>query len=168
MPTHPLPWTLVVALANNGVIGRNNELPWKLSSDLQRFKAMTLGHCLVMGRKTYTSIGRPLPGRQTIIVSRGGFQVDHPAVTVVSDLVEVNPAVEPGRQVMVVGGAQLYAAALPLCQQLWLTRVLADIDGDTFFPEIDWTEWTMTSSEFTPADARNDWPTEFQIWDRLN
>lgn len=167
MPSDPLPWTLVVALANNGVIGRNNELPWKLSSDLQRFKALTLGHCLVMGRKTYSSIGRPLPGRQTIVVSRGGFQVDHPAVKVVNDLVQVNAAVEPGRQVMVVGGSQLYTAALPLCQQLWLTRVLADIAGDTYFPEIDWSAWNLISSESVPADARNEWPTEFQIWARV-
>ncbi len=167
MLTDPLPWTLIVALANNGVIGRNNELPWKLSSDLQRFKAMTLGHCLVMGRKTYISIGRPLPGRQTIVVSRKGFQVDHPAVTVVTGLFEVNAVVEPGRQVMLVGGSQLYAAALPICQQLWLTRVLADIDGDTYFPEIDWSQWSLTKSEFLPADARNEWPTEFQTWARV-
>ncbi len=167
MPPASPTWTLVVAMANNGVIGRDNGLPWKLRSDLLRFKARTMGHCLVMGRKTYESIGRPLPGRQTIVVSRSGFEVSEPAIAVVASLQEVAPRVDPGRQIMVVGGAQLYAAALPLCDSMWITRVLANVDGDTYFPTVDWSHWRMVSTEFVDADERNELASEFQEWQRV-
>ena len=159
-------WILVVAIARNGVIGRENSLPWKLSRDLQRFKAMTMGHCLLMGRKTYQSIGRPLPGRQTIVVSRTGYDPGDSAITVIPDVAQVAEHVQPGRRVMVVGGAQLYAAALPRCGTMWITRVEVDIAGDTFFPELDWSQWQLQSSESFTADANNQWPSEFQVWRR--
>ncbi len=159
-------WTLVVAVANNGVIGRGDDLPWKLSSDLRRFKRLTMGHCLLMGRKTFQSIGKPLPGRQTIVLSRSNLRLPFPEVTVVPDLDSVAGKLEPGRQVMVVGGAQLYAAAIARCSELWLTRVLADVEGDVYFPEIDWTQWRQVSSEACAASERDEWPTEFQIWNR--
>lgn len=158
-------WVAVVAVANTGVIGRGQTLPWKMSSDLQRFKRMTMGHCLLMGRNTFESIGRPLPGRQTLVLSRSGFR--SPAgVQVVRDLEEVAAHVEPGRRVMVVGGAQIYAIALPYCSTIWLTRVLADIDGDVYFPSIDWTQWRQESCEAVAASERDQWPSEFQIWKR--
>lgn len=167
--TEPQPWTLVVAMAQNGVIGRDNSLPWRLKGDLQRFKRLTMGHCLLMGRKTYDSIGRPLPGRQTIVLSR---QTDNVAagmaagVAVAASLEQVSDLVEAGREVMVVGGAQVYQLVLPRCQRMLITRVTAEIDGDTFFPQVDWTEWTLVSSESFPADADNQWPCELQIWER--
>lgn len=157
-------WTLVVAMSRNGVIGRDNALPWKLSSDLKRFKSMTMGQCLLMGRKTFESIGGPLPGRQTIVLSRAGLESALPPVTVVSDLSQVAECVEPGRRVMVVGGAQIYAAALPACDTLWITRVLVDVEGDTYFPPVEWSQWQLASSEAVAADAQNQWPSEFQIW----
>ncbi len=140
-------WTIVVAVARNGVIGNQGELPWKLSSDLKRFKRMTMGHCLLMGRKTYDSIGRPLPGRQTIVLSRAtGLQSSSDTttaagVTYVADVDAVSRHVEAGRQVMVVGGAQIYSATLPYCSTIWLTRVHADVEGDVMFPTIDWSQW---------------------------
>jgi dihydrofolate reductase len=123
-------WIAVVAIARNGVIGNQGGLPWRLSSDLKRFKQLTMGHCLLMGRKTYESIGRPLPGRQTIVLSRSGFRAPVPNVACVASAEDVSALVEPGRKVMVVGGAQIYQATLPFCSEIWLTRVLADVAGD--------------------------------------
>ncbi len=165
-------WTLVVAVARNGVIGRADALPWKLRSDLQRFKRMTMGHCLLMGRKTYDSIGRPLPGRQTIVLSRNAVQSSQSSPSKISDpiyvreLSDVAHCVEPGRRVMVVGGAEVYRATLGYCSTIWLTRVLADVEGDTFFPELDWEQWQLDSSEFMEAGEHDQWPTEFQVWHR--
>lgn len=161
-------WTLIAAVAENGIIGRNDSLPWRLSSDLQRFKRMTMGHCLLMGRKTYQSIGKPLPGRQTIILSRTGFSVDDPMVAVAANLDSVDDLLQPGRQLMVVGGADVYQSALPCCSQMWITRVLTEAAGDTYFPPIDWTGWQLISSESTPAGPKDDWPTVFQQWQRTS
>lgn len=157
-------WIAVVAIAQNGVIGNQGNLPWRLSSDLKRFKRMTMGHCLLMGRKTYDSIGKPLPGRQTIVLSRSQHQVDAPGVSVASDPNEVPSLVESGRRVMVVGGAQIYEATLARCSEIWLTRVLVDAVGDVCFPEIDWASWELVSSDPLPASENDQWPTEFQIW----
>ena len=160
------PWTLVVAVANNGVIGRGDELPWRLSSDLARFKRMTMGHCLVMGRRTYQSIGRPLPGRQTIVLTRAPAEFTLPNVTVVDSIDRIAESVEPGRRVMIVGGAQIYRATLDRCGEMWITRVLADVQGDVTLPPIDWSAWRLESSEPVGSGPRDQWPTEFQVWTR--
>jgi len=161
-------WTVVAAVSRNGVIGRGDALPWKLRSDLQRFKRMTMGHCLLMGRKTYDSIGRPLPGRQTVVLSRSTVPVA--GCFLAQSLTQVARLVEPGRQVMVVGGAEVYRQTLaessPWCSTIWLTRVLADVPGDTYFPDVDWDQWQLQSSEACPSVDGDDWPTEFQIWMR--
>lgn len=159
-------WTLVVAMANNGVIGRGNTLPWHLRSDLQRFKQMTMGHCLLMGRKTYESIGRPLPGRQTIVLTRSMKDPEVPHLNLARQLDDVPALVQAGRKVMVVGGAELYRTALGRCQTIWLTRVLADIQGDTVFPELDWEAWDLQSAEEIDAGPQDDWQTRFEIWKR--
>ena len=159
-------WIAVVAIARNGVIGNQGALPWRLSSDLKRFKKMTMGHCLLMGRKTYESIGRPLPGRQTIVLSNSGFHVDVPNVICAANPGDVSALVEAGRRVMVVGGAQIYQAAMSHCSEIWLTRVMADVTGDVHFPEIDWRSWELTSSEALPSSEVDEWPTQFQIWHR--
>ncbi len=165
-------WTVVVAVSRNGVIGRSDSLPWKLRSDLQRFKRMTMGHCLLMGRKTYDSIGRPLPGRQTIVLSRTRSTAPTSGYCFAESLSQVAELVEPGRQVMVVGGAEVYRQTLTepesprRCSTIWLTRVLADVPGDTYFPEMDWDQWQLQSSEAYPPSDGDDWPTKFQIWTR--
>ncbi len=159
-------WTLVVAISANGVIGDGNDLPWRLSSDLKRFKKMTMGHCLLMGRKTYESIGRPLPGRQTIVLSRNPtWSPGHDAVQVVAGLDQVADRVEPGRKVMVVGGAQVYQSAIALCQTMWVTRVLTEVRGDTSLA-IEWDDWRLDSSEHYAAGDKDDYATEFQVWSR--
>ncbi|GAB5405055.1 MAG: hypothetical protein Aurels2KO_32860 [Aureliella sp.] len=160
-------WTLVVAVANNGVIGAGDQLPWRISSDLKRFKKMTMGNCLLMGRTTFESIGKALPGRQTIVLSRRGF--DSPdGVAIASGLEQVDSLVDAGRKVMVVGGAQVYQSALSWCSTAWITRVLADVDGDTHFSRLPASEWSLESTESFDAGPKDDYPTELQIWQRVS
>lgn len=138
-------------MALNRVIGRGSQIPWHLPEDFRWFKRTTTGHVLVMGRKTFLAIGEPLPGRETIVVSRTGFQ--HPGVRTVPELGAIDVAGEP-RTCFICGGAQLYAAALPLCSDLWLTLVKRDVEGDVRFPPFE--------DLFVPADEVHDC-TEFRI-----
>jgi dihydrofolate reductase len=151
----------VVAVARNGTIGRANTLPWKLRSDLQRFKQLTMGHTLVMGRKTYESIGRPLPGRQTIVLSRR--QETHFDGVCVVPSIEAAMAIVPGDSLaFVVGGAEIYRLAMPMIKDLYVTLVLADIQGDAYLDPWDESEFQCVESAFVPADAFNEWPSEFR------
>jgi dihydrofolate reductase len=121
----------IAAMSENRVIGNRNSIPWHLPEDFQWFKKMTTGNVLVMGRRTFESIGKPLPGRETIVLSRTGFY--HPGVRTISNLDEVE---RPGdaREIFICGGAEIYALALPLCSDLYLTRVKRTCEGDAFFP----------------------------------
>jgi dihydrofolate reductase len=141
--------SLIAAVGSNGVIGNGKDLAWRDSADLQRFKRLTMGHVLVMGRKTYDSIGRPLPGRTTIVVTR---QPDWsaPGVLVAHSLDEALKLAE-GNEVYVAGGGEIYALALPLADRLELTEIEAAPDGDVHFPEVDWTRWRATARE--PRDG---------------
>jgi dihydrofolate reductase len=149
---------IIVAVAENGVIGNNNTLPWKLPEDLQNFKRITMGKPLVMGRKTYESIGRPLPGRTNIVVTRNasfraaGVQVAHSldeALAMASDIA-AGTGVE---EVMVMGGAEIYAATIPRADRLYLTEVHASVEGDAFLPTIDWACWREVSREHRVAQS---------------
>ncbi len=137
----------IVAMSKNWVIGREGALPWRLSEDLKRFKSLTMGHPIIMGRKTFESIGKVLPGRQNIVISRQeGFQIE--GATVVPSLeraLEVGRA--QGQEVFIVGGGEIYRLALPLIQKLYLTLVSATIEGDAFFPVFDWNEWVELNRE---------------------
>lgn len=140
--------TLVAAVARNGVIGLDGGLPWHIPGDLPRFKAMTLGHVLVMGRRTYESIGRPLSDRTTIVVTRQPDWHDGKDVLVAHNIPgALACAAELDEKVFVVGGAQIYAEALPLADRLELTHVDLEPDGDTFFPAVDWSEWRVVGRE---------------------
>ncbi len=151
----------VVAVARNGVIGRANTLPWKLRSDLQRFKQLTMGHTLVMGRKTYESIGRPLPGRQTIVLSRKAeTRID--GVRVVGSIAAAMAFVPSDSRAFIVGGAEVYRVAMPMIQDIYLTLVLADINGDAFLDPWDESEFRCVESSFIPSDEFNEWPSEFR------
>ncbi len=144
--------TLDAAIAKNGVIGKEGKLPWHLPEDLKRFKKLTLGHVLVMGRKTFDSIGRPLPGRTTVVMTR---QADweppsgpSPMVLRAGSLDEALAkagAIDP--EVFVVGGGEVYAEALPRADAMVLTWVDAEPEGDAFFPEVNWSAWKEASSE---------------------
>ena len=140
--------TLVAAVARNGVIGLDGGLPWHIPGDLPRFKAMTLGHVLVMGRKTYESIGRPLPDRTTIVVTRQPDWHDDARVLIAHSVDEaLARAGALDEKVFVVGGAQIYAEALPLADRLELTHVDLEPDGDTVFPPVDWSDWRVVCRE---------------------
>ena len=121
----------IAAIGHNRVIGKGNTLLWPIPDDLKRFKALTMGHPIVMGRKTFESIGKPLPNRETVILSRSGFS--HPGVRTIEDLGHLDPGAEP-REVFICGGAQIYSQALPLCSDLYLTRVKRVVEGDAHFP----------------------------------
>ncbi len=159
--------SIIAALADNGTIGRDNDLPWRLPADLKRFKRTTLGHHLLMGRKTFESIGRPLPGRTTVVISRGRPDLPE-GVELAASLDE---AIELARaagddEAFVAGGAEIFRAALLRADRLYLTRIRADVDGDRFFPELDLADWELVSSEARDADERHAYPLEFQLLER--
>lgn len=150
--------TLVVAVADNGVIGRDGALPWRLPEDLRRFKAQTLGKPVLMGRRTFESIGRALPGRQNIVLTRRrDYRVPAEAgpATVVHEWEAALRAVSPAPELMVIGGADIYALALPQATRVLLTRVHARPDGDTRLPPFDSRQWLEAQVEHYPQDARN-------------
>ena len=141
---------LIAAVAENNVIGNGNALPWRIPEDLAHFKTLTLGHAMIMGRKTYESIGKPLPGRTTVVLTRrAGFSPE--GVVIARDRDEAIE-VAPGHDVFVVGGAEIYALFLPIASRIYLTRVHASFPGDTTFPDFDRAEWSLVSSE--PAATR--------------
>ncbi len=165
--------SIIVAMAENGVIGRGGQLPWRLSADLQRFKQLTMGHPIIMGRRTWESIGRPLPGRTSIVVSRrADFRPEFAEVLTAADwstALEL-AAVAPGgdAETFAIGGEEVFRAALATAQRLYLTRVLAEIDGDARFTGFDKQDWRRTSSELHAADAKNDFAHRFEIYERRN
>jgi dihydrofolate reductase len=138
--------SLIVAMAQNRVIGANGTLPWHLPADLQRFKALTMGHHIIMGRKTWESIGRLLPGRTTVVVTRNaGYQV--PGAVVAHTLDEAITACDADDEIFVIGGAELFKSAMDRADRLYLTTLHRDFDGDTWMPELDESRWTLTASE---------------------
>lgn len=157
---------LLVAMADDGVIGRDNTLPWHLPRDLQWFKRLTTGHTIIMGRTTYQSIGRPLPNRRNIVLSRNpAFKAD--GVEVVATLEDALELVQNDTEVFVVGGAAVYGLALPLAQRMYLTRVHARVDGDVRFPEWCPDEWHLVWEEAHEADDKHAYPFTFQQFDRI-
>jgi dihydrofolate reductase len=165
-----LPLSLIAALGENRVIGVDNRMPWHLPADFKYFKATTLGKPIVMGRKTWDSLGRPLPGRLNLVVSRQpGLHLDGAEVfdSLEAALARAQAwASEQGAdEVMLIGGAQLYALALPQADRLYLTRVALSPEGDACFPDVDLTQWVLASSDAHPAE--NDKPAFcFEVWRR--
>ncbi len=157
--------TLIAAVADGGVIGRSNTLPWYLPADLRRFKQLTTGHTVIMGRKTYESIGRPLPNRRNLVISHS--KDFRPAgVTVVPSMEDALKLAKDDGAVFVIGGARVFEAALPIADRLELTRVHAAIAGDVFFPPFNPADWTLASEEKHPADDRNQYPYTFETFQR--
>ncbi|MFL5352178.1 dihydrofolate reductase [Archangium sp.] len=141
----------IVAMAANRCIGKDNTLPWRLPADLKRFKQLTMGHTLVMGRKTYESIGRPLPGRTMVVLTR---QKDYaPEGVQVAHSLEQALELARGGEVFIAGGADLYQQTLGRVRRLYLTRIERDYEGDTFFPEMDLSGWRLVEEEHHPATA---------------
>lgn len=171
---------IVVAASLNNVIGRDGAMPWKLSSDLKRFKAITMGCPVIMGRKTFESIGRPLPGRLNIVISRDfDWEADgvirmgslDAAIDLATAHIEAaeRDAEEKGEEppelaICVIGGGQIYAQAFGLADVVHMTRVLAELDGDTHFPALDGSDWHLEHSEDVPEGPKDSHATRYEVW----
>jgi len=166
--------SIIAAVATNGVIGRQGQLPWHLSTDLKRFKQLTMGHTMIMGRRTWESIGRPLPGRRTVVVTRqSDYDVPDGVRTAPSfdDALDIAEAAGEN-DVFVVGGAEIYQEAFPQADRLFFTEVAADVEGDTYFPvnfdTFEWDSWVTTETEAHAADSQNDYAFVFVTLERTD
>lgn len=156
--------SLVVAVSENGVIGIDNKLPWRIPEDLARFKSLTMGHTLLMGRKTFESIGRVLPGRTSIVLTRDRSYEPPPGVMVAHEVDEAL-SLAPGPEVFVVGGAEVYRLLMPFADRIHLTRVHGHYEGDTYFRGFDPEEWSLSSSD--PGGGSAGAPSlSFEVYDR--
>ncbi len=156
--------SIIVAVAQNGVIGDQNRMLWHITEDFRHFKAVTLGHPVIMGRKTYDSLGRPLPGRTNVVITRQ--QIAIPGCRVVHSLGEAFGLFSDDEEVFVIGGAQIYAEALPLADRFYLTRVEHDYVGDTHFPAWDEQEWTRIDCERYERGEKYEYPFVFECYER--
>ena len=152
--------SLLVAMAKNRVIGINNALPWHLPADLKHFKSLTMGHHMVMGRKTYESIGKPLPGRTSVVVTRNQNYAP-PGVVVVNSLEEAILACGDDTEIFVIGGAELFHQAINFADRIYMTEIDADIAGDTYFTEFDHSLWRETGRASHAPDESNAYPYHF-------
>jgi dihydrofolate reductase len=157
--------SLLVAVADNGVIGRGNHLPWYLPDDLKRFKALTMGKPILMGRRTFESIGRPLPGRTNLVLTRSR-EWSSPGAAVVHSFDEAIARAGAVAELVVVGGAEVYRLALPQARRIYLTRVRSRAEGDTVFPTLDEEKWREVAREEHPADERHAYSMSFCVLER--
>jgi len=157
--------SLIVAMATNHTIGLNNKMPWHLSADLKKFKQITMGHPIIMGRKTFESIGRPLPGRQNIIISRNPHY-EQQACLVFNNLDSALLSCTEADEVFVIGGATLYAATLARADRLYITKIQQAFDGDTWFPEIDLQQWQEVARKDINDDTCVDFSYSFIVYER--
>jgi len=162
---------VIVAAADNGVIGRNNALPWRIPADLQYFKRVTLGKPVIMGRKTYESIGRPLPGRANIVITRDTSYAAQ-GVRVVGSLQEALELaadialIDGAEEAVVIGGAEIYGLAIPMADRLYFTQVHAEVEGDARLSAVDWTKWREVSRERHVAEEPNPYDYSFIVYER--
>ena len=173
MDTRAVCLSVIVAAAENGVIGRDNALPWHLPEDLRYFKRVTMGKPLVMGRRTFESIGRPLPGRTNIVISRNPhFRAEGVRVSASLDdalqLARDIAVAEGVGELLVIGGAEIYAEAIPRADRLYLTLVHAAVEGDAFLPPINWQEWRETGRERHRGSGENPHDFSFVVYERRN
>lgn len=171
MSVRDVTFSMIVAAARNGTIGRDNTLPWRIQDDLRYFRRVTMGKPVIMGRRTFDSIGRPLPGRDNIVVSRNpafaaaGVSVVH-GVDEAFSLAEASARASGAGELMLLGGAQLYAEAMPRIQRIYLTRVHADVEGDAQLPVLVDGQWREISREDHDADSRNEFSFSFIVLQR--
>ena len=159
--------SIIVAIAENYAIGKNNDLLWHIPEDLKRFKRLTTGHTIIMGKKTYESLPkRPLPGRRSIVITDDPKDQFEGCITVLS-IDEAIKQSDPSVENFIIGGASIYRQLLPLADRLYLTKVHRSFDGDVYFPEIDFNEWKLISKEDFPADQHNDFSYSNLVFDRI-
>ncbi|MBO2943009.1 dihydrofolate reductase [Paenibacillus sp. F411] len=159
--------SMIWAMGRNGVIGRDNDIPWRLPRDLAYFKKMTLQKTILMGRKTWESFGgRPLPQRRHLVVTGDhNYSVPFEEVHILHDLEEAMPYSQD-QELMVIGGSQIYKQMLPKADRLYVTFIEEDFEGDTYFPEVDWSQWTLVSNEAGIMDENNPYSYRFAIYER--
>ena len=160
-----MPISLIAAVARNGTIGRGGRLPWRLPDDLARFKRLTLGHTVLMGRRTWESLGRPLPGRRNVVLTHD-VSFAAPGCEVVHSVRE-GRALATGGELYVIGGAAVYAAFMPFSDRLFITHVDADVDGDATFPAIDPKQWRLVEETTGTVDRANPLPHRFAVYERV-
>ncbi|MBO7634975.1 MAG: dihydrofolate reductase [Paludibacteraceae bacterium] len=153
--------SIIVAVSENGVIGKDNRLLWHLSGDLKRFKALTTGHTIVMGRNTFLSIGKALPNRRNVVLSHSMKTGDVENVEVFDSVETFVQSIQQDDEVFVIGGGQIYRQFLPLASKVYLTRVHVTMDGDTTFPELSSSEWQEIAMEKMSSDEKNDYDYDF-------
>jgi dihydrofolate reductase len=160
--------SIIVAMDEKGGIGLNNRLPWRLSADMKRFKSLTMGHFVLMGRNTFASLGKPLPGRHIIVVSEPEFHptIAIPQVSWVSSINEGITLTEGETELFISGGAQVYAQCLFLAHRIYLTRVHTVTQADVFFPDVDLRDWVVRESITYSADEKNEFPYTFQMLEK--
>ena len=158
--------SIIAAVSDNGVIGRANRIPWRQSTDLKRLKRLTMGHHLLMGRKTFESLDAPLPGRAIIVITHDpNYRAD--GVLTAPSLERAIDVARLDEEIFVGGGSQIFEQALHRADRMYLTRVHAEVEGDTFFPEFDdVTEWILVDSEHCDADEKNEYPYSFLTYER--
>ncbi|WP_111805225.1 type 3 dihydrofolate reductase [Aeromonas allosaccharophila] len=159
--------SMIAAMAHDRVIGKDNQMPWHLPADLAHFKRVTLGKPVLMGRKTFESIGRPLPGRRNLVISRNpGYQAEGIEVVGSVEAALALLASSAVEELMVIGGGHLYAEMLPSADRLYLTQIDLAVEGDTRFPAFDDGQWLRIACESHPADEKNPHPYRFETWQR--
>lgn len=157
--------SIIVAVAEEGVIGGNNQLLWRISEDLKRFKAITTGHPVVMGRKTWESLGRPLPNRTNVVISRNAA-FEAVGATVVGSLEQAVAMLPDNEEIFIIGGGEIYRQAIGMANRIYLTQVHNKYEGDTTFPEIDSKKWKIVSREFHERGEKYEYPFEFINFER--
>ena len=157
--------SLIAAMGKNRELGFGNKLPWHLPDDLKRFKALTRGHAIIMGRKTYEAIGRPLPERKNIVITRNRDYVA-PGCIVVASMEDAIKEAGDDNEIFVIGGAEIYKLALPYADRMYLTLVDAEIPADVFFPEFDESGWVITKTEPHGTDEKHQWPYVFKVYEK--
>jgi len=157
--------SIIAAIAENQVIGKDNKLVWHLPEDMKFFKNTTMGHTLIMGRKTFESFGKPLPGRKSIVITRN-TDYSYEGITVVNSLDKAISVAPLNEEVFIAGGAGIYKMALDIADRMYLTVVHHQFEGDTFFPEIDFSKWKLVSERRYSADDKNKFSMSFRIFER--
>ena len=159
--------SLIVAKAKNNIIGKNNSLIWHLPDDLKRFKSLTTGHTIIMGRRTFESLGRVLPNRHHVILCNDmEMSVDNENVEILKDISELNEYINDNEENFIIGGATIYKLLMPYCSKMYITEIDRDFDGDVSFPEIDKTIWQETSREQGPDDGENDFKYDYVVYEK--
>ncbi len=159
--------SIIVAKASNNIIGKDNKLIWHIADDLKRFKKLTTGHTIIMGRKTFESLGRVLPNRYHIVLSRNkDFSIENENVKIIPDISFLDEYIKDNEEHFVIGGASIYKLLMPYVQKMYITEIEKEFEGDTSFPEVNMEEWTITEKEEGPYDEKNEFKYTYVTYER--